>query len=85
MQVIHFIIMESCGIIDWSTAQVSDIASRFSGHVTVFGEESLKNLISAYEKQRWSIAMDKLFEQAIERAAALAPLPLWIFCFRNIR
>ncbi len=33
-----------CGIIDWSTAQVSDIAQDFSGHVTVFGEEMSRRL-----------------------------------------
>ena len=60
---------ELCGIIDWSTAQVSDIAQDFSGHVTVFGEESLKALISEYEKQGGEV-WDKLFEQAVERAAA---------------
>ena len=57
------------GIIDWSTAQISDIAMDFSGHVTVFGEESLKTLISEYQKQGGD-TWDKLFEQTIERAAA---------------
>lgn len=59
------------GIIDWSTAHVGDPAIDFSGHVTVFGEESLKQLISAYEDtggRTW----DRLFEQAVERAAASA-------------
>ena len=60
------------GIIDWSTAQVSDISYDFSGHATVFGEESLKALISEYEKQGGTI-WEKLFEQTVERAAA-APL-----------
>ena len=68
---------EVCGIIDWSTAQVSDIAQDFSGHVTVFGEESLKALISEYEKQGGEV-WDKLFEQAVERAAA-APLAYGYF------
>lgn len=32
---------EVTGIIDWSTAHVSDIAQDFSGHLSVFGEQSL--------------------------------------------
>ncbi len=69
------------GIIDWSTAQVSDIAQDFSGHVTVFGEESLKALISEYAKQG-GVVWDKLFEQAIERAAA-APLAYGYFALET--
>jgi macrolide phosphotransferase len=63
---------EVCGVIDWTTAQMGDIAQDFSGHLTVFGEESLITLITEYQKlggQVW----DTLFEQAVERAAA-APL-----------
>ena len=62
-------------------AQVSDIAQDFSGHVTVFGEESLKNLISAYAKQGGEV-WDKLFEQAVERAAA-APLAYGYFALET--
>lgn len=65
------------GLIDWSTAHVSDISQDFSGHVTVFGEESLQALITEYEKQGGKV-WDKLFEQAIERAAA-APLAYGFF------
>lgn len=65
------------GIIDWSTAHVGDISQDFSGHVTVFGEESLKALITEYEKQGGKV-WDKLFEQAVERAAA-APLAYGLF------
>lgn len=72
---------EVCGIIDWSTAEVSDIAQDFSGHVTVFGVESLKNLILAYEKQGGEV-WDKLFEQAVERAAA-APLAYGYFALET--
>ena len=72
---------EVCGIIDWSTAQVSDIAQDFSGHVTVFGEESLKSLIIEYEKQGGEV-WDKLFEQAVERAAA-APLAYGYFALKT--
>ncbi len=55
--------------------------THFSGHVTVFGEESLKNLISAYEKQGGEV-WDKLFEQAVERAAA-APLAYGYFALET--
>ena len=72
---------EVCGIIDWSTAQVSDIAQDFSGHVTVFGEESLKALISEYAKQG-GVVWDKLFEQAVERATA-APLAFGYFALET--
>jgi len=60
---------EVCGIIDWSTAQISDIAQDFSGHVAVFGEQSLKLLINEYQAQG-GIVWDKIFEQSVERAAA---------------
>ena len=65
------------GIIDWSTAHVSDISQDFSGHVTVFGEDSLKALITEYEKQGGKV-WDKLYEQTLERAAA-APLAYGFF------
>lgn len=70
-----------CGIIDWSTAQISDISQDFSGHHAVFGEESLKALISAYQKQGGKI-WDKLFEQAVERAAA-SPLAYGYFALET--
>ncbi|CDS98980.1 MULTISPECIES: Mph(E)/Mph(G) family macrolide 2'-phosphotransferase [Sphingobacterium] len=59
------------GIIDWSTAHLGDPANDFSGHVTIFGEASLRKLITAYENQggrTWG----QLYEQAIERASASA-------------
>ncbi len=69
------------GIIDWSTGQISDISQDFSGHVTVFGEDSLKALIAEYEKQGGKV-WDRLFEQAIERAAA-APLAYGFFAIET--
>lgn len=69
------------GIIDWSTAQISDISQDFSGHMTVFGEESLKVLIQEYEKQG-GIIWDGLFDQAVERAAA-APLAYGFFALET--
>lgn len=65
------------GIIDWSTAQINDISQDFSGHVSIFGEESLKVLIIEYQKQGGKV-WDKLYEQAVERAAA-APLAYGFF------
>ncbi|WP_423729187.1 Mph(E)/Mph(G) family macrolide 2'-phosphotransferase [Histophilus somni] len=65
------------GIIDWSTAHIGDPAIDFSGHATVFGEESLKVLIMEYEKQGGKV-WDKLYEQTLERAAA-GPLAYGFF------
>lgn len=65
------------GMIDWSTAHTGDPALDFSGHVSVFGEESLKALISEFEK-RGGRVWDRLFDQAVERAAA-APLAYGFF------
>lgn len=69
------------GIIDWSTAHIGDPAIDFSGHVTVFGEESLKVLIMEYEKQGGKV-WDKLYEQTLERAAA-APLAYGFFALET--
>lgn len=65
------------GIIDWSTAHTGDPAVDFSGHVSVFGEESLRALIIEFEKLGGRI-WDKLLDQAVERAAA-APLAYGFF------
>lgn len=59
------------GIIDWTTAHIGDPAMDFSGHLNVFGEESLKQLIDEYENLGGTI-WNKIFEQTIERAAATA-------------
>lgn len=69
------------GLIDWSTAQVSDTSQDFSGHVSIFGEESLKKLIFEYQKQGGQV-WDNLFEQTIERAAA-APLAYGFFAIET--
>jgi macrolide phosphotransferase len=69
------------GIIDWTTAHVGDPAIDFSGHATVFGEESLKTLIMEYEKQGGKV-WDKLYDQALERAAA-APLAYGFFALET--
>lgn len=70
-----------CGIIDWSTAHIDDIAQDFSGHYSVFGAESLQALIGEYQKQGGEI-WDMLYEQAVERAAA-APLAYGWFALES--
>lgn len=55
---------EVTGIIDWSTAHVSDIAQDFSGHLSVFGEQSLRELLDAYEKAGGEV-WGTLFKQAV--------------------
>lgn len=62
---------EVSGIIDWTTAHIGDSAMDFSGHLNVFGEESLRRLIDEYEKLGGKI-WDKVFEQTTERVAAIA-------------
>lgn len=69
------------GIIDWSTAHMSDPAIDFSGHASVFGEESLKLLITEYMNQG-GLVWDKLYEQSLERAAA-APLAYGFFAIET--
>lgn len=54
------------GIIDWSEAEVSDPSIDFAGHLAVFGEESLKELICEYEKaggRTWSQMFDHIKER----------------------
>ena len=72
---------EISGLIDWSEGQVSDPAMDFSGHIAVFGEESLKTLIREYELlggKTW----DKLYEHALERHAA-SPLNYAFFAINT--
>jgi len=68
----HILVSEAgeiSGIIDWSEGQVSDPSMDFSGHISVFGEESLKDLISEYEKLGGKV-WKNMYEQAVERHAA---------------
>ena len=69
------------GIIDWTTAHVSDIALDFSGHFNIFGLESTKTLIREYEKQGGKV-WAQLLPQVIERAAA-APLAYGFFAMET--
>ena len=59
------------GIIDWSEAQVSDPAIDFSGHLAVFGEESLKNLIRLYAECGGRV-WENMFAHVRERHSASA-------------
>jgi macrolide phosphotransferase len=69
------------GVIDWSTAHIGDPSVDFSGHVNVFGEQSLKRLIDEYERHG-GIIWDGLYEQAVERAAA-SPLAYGFFALET--
>ncbi|HBY2503964.1 TPA: Mph(E) family macrolide 2'-phosphotransferase [Klebsiella pneumoniae] len=69
------------GVIDWSTAHIDDPAIDFAGHVTLFGEESLKTLIIEYEKLGGKV-WNKLYEQTLERAAA-SPLMYGLFALET--
>ena len=69
------------GVIDWSTAHIGDPSVDFSGHVNVFGEQSLKRLIDEYERHG-GIIWDGLYEQAVERAAA-SPLASGFFALET--
>lgn len=72
---------EITGIIDWSEGQVSDPSIDFSGHITVFGEDSLKELLVEYEKLGGRI-WEHMFEQTVERHAA-APLNYAVFAIKT--
>lgn len=69
------------GIIDWSTAHISDTALDFSGHLTVFGEDSLKVLLLEYERIG-GVVWDRIFDQVVERAAAV-PLAYGFFALET--
>lgn len=65
------------GFIDWSEGQVSDSSIDFAGHISAFGEESLKDLINEYQKSGGRV-WDRMIDQTIERHAA-APLNYGVF------
>lgn len=69
------------GIIDWSEGQVGDPSVDFSGHITVFGEQSLRDLIDEYKKFGGKV-WESLFEHAVERHAA-SPLNYAIFAIKT--
>lgn len=69
------------GIIDWSEAEVSDPSLDFAGHLAVFGEQSLEELIEEYEKAGGRTWPD-MFEQVKERNFA-SVLKFAIFALDN--
>lgn len=69
------------GVIDWSTAHIGDPSVDFSGHVNLFGEQSLKRLIDEYERHG-GIIWDGLYKQAVERATA-SPLAYGFFALET--
>ncbi|QMS86580.1 phosphotransferase [Nostoc edaphicum CCNP1411] len=72
---------EVSGIIDWSEGQVSDPSVDFSGHIAVFGEQSLRDLIFWYKKFGGKV-WDNIFEHSVERHSA-SPLNYAIFAIKT--
>lgn len=72
---------EVSGIIDWSEGQVGDPSADFSGHIAVFGEHSLRDLICRYEKSGGKV-WDSIFEHSVERHSA-SPLNYAIFAIKT--
>lgn len=68
------------GIIDWSEAQFSDPSIDFTGHLAVFGEQGLRDLISSYEKAGGRV-WKMIIEHTHERQSA-APLKYATFALR---
>lgn len=69
------------GIIDWSEAEVNDPSLDFSGHLAVFGEDSLKLLINAYEKNGgriWAGVIDQ-----IRARNSASPLKFAVFALKS--
>lgn len=60
---------EITGIIDWSEAKVNDPSLDFAGHLAVFGEDSLKDLISEYQKAG-GVTWDSITDHTKERNSA---------------
>jgi macrolide phosphotransferase len=57
------------GVIDWSEAQINDPSIDFAGHLLVFGEESLRNLLQLYQQYGGTLWPNAL-QQTLERALA---------------
>src|SRR5690606_14049900 len=60
---------EISSIIDWSEGHISDPSIDFSGHIAVFGEQSLRDLIYWYKKFGGKV-WENIFEQSVERYSA---------------
>lgn len=69
------------GVIDWSEVEVNDPSIDFTGHLAVFGEDSLKQLIFEYKNCGGKV-WDKIFEHTIERHSA-SPLKYAIFALES--
>ncbi|MEY8370249.1 macrolide 2'-phosphotransferase [Aerococcaceae bacterium 50-4] len=64
----HILLAENhkvSGIIDWTEAQVGDVANDFTAHFLLFGEQALADLIQAY-KQAGGYTWPKMKEHIIE-------------------
>lgn len=60
------------GLIDWTEARVDDPAHDFGAHLTLFGENALKQLIQSYQNAGGYV-WTGMFEHIVE----LVPLTLW--------
>lgn len=68
----HILIDENArvtGFIDWTEAKVDDPATDFVSHLMAFGEDSLKQLIDAYERAGGNV-WPNLFDHVVELQAA---------------
>ena len=68
----HILIDENArvtGFIDWTEAKVDDPATDFVSHLMAFGEDSLKQLIDAYEHAGGNV-WPNLFDHVVELQAA---------------
>lgn len=68
------------GVIDWSEAHISDPSIDFAGHLTVFGEEGLQELLLNYEKCGGRV-WDNILEHTRRRQSA-APLKYALFALQ---
>ncbi|HRI82641.1 MAG TPA: macrolide 2'-phosphotransferase [Opitutaceae bacterium] len=71
---------EVSGIIDWSEAQVGDPSVDFAGHMAVYGEQGLRDLIRCYEKSGGRI-WETVVEHTVERHSA-SPLKYAVFAIQ---
>ncbi|MBE9180295.1 macrolide 2'-phosphotransferase [Oculatella sp. LEGE 06141] len=72
---------EVSGIIDWSEGQVGDPSIDLSGHIAVFGEQSLRDLIDWYKKFGGRV-WENIFAHSVERYSA-TPLNYAIFAIKT--
>ncbi len=72
---------EVCGVIDWSEGEVGDPSVDFSGHLAVFGEQGLRDLIFWYQELGGRV-WEAVFEHSVERYST-APLNYAMFAIET--